>query len=187
MTDGITNIAVDRMIPALYPRIGSQTVMLGKSTRFPVARESGHSCAVNEVLPPFIRSRSGVLERCSVPRIAALLASRHRSSDQAVVAVRARPLRELEALFEKLDFNSFPVVEEGKMLGMPHEPQRADGGAVSVFWLYRLPDKGFNGFQFATFSQARPELLVILAIHASGVLRVGPMTPARPAVTLGAL
>ena len=27
-------------------------------------------------------------------------------------------LRELEALFEKHDFNSFPVVEEGKMLGI---------------------------------------------------------------------
>ena len=27
-------------------------------------------------------------------------------------------LRELEALFEKHDFNSFPVVEEGKMLGV---------------------------------------------------------------------
>jgi hypothetical protein len=36
------------------------------------------------------------------------------------------PLRELEALFEKLDFNSFHVVEEGKMLGMPQEPQRAE-------------------------------------------------------------
>ena len=27
-------------------------------------------------------------------------------------------MRELEALFEKHDFNSFPVVEEGKMLGI---------------------------------------------------------------------
>ena len=27
-------------------------------------------------------------------------------------------LRDLEALFEKHDFNSFPVVEEGKMLGI---------------------------------------------------------------------
>jgi CBS domain-containing protein len=27
-------------------------------------------------------------------------------------------MRELEALFEKYDFNSFPVVEEGKMLGI---------------------------------------------------------------------
>jgi CBS-domain-containing membrane protein len=27
-------------------------------------------------------------------------------------------LRDLEALFEKHDFNSFPVMEEGKMLGM---------------------------------------------------------------------
>src|SRR5262249_57532676 len=27
-------------------------------------------------------------------------------------------VRDLEALFEKLDFNSFPVVEEGKMLGI---------------------------------------------------------------------
>jgi CBS-domain-containing membrane protein len=27
-------------------------------------------------------------------------------------------LRNLEALFEKHDFNSFPVVEEGKMLGI---------------------------------------------------------------------
>ena len=27
-------------------------------------------------------------------------------------------LRELEALFERHDFNSFPVVEEGKMLGI---------------------------------------------------------------------
>ncbi|MGO9702550.1 MAG: CBS domain-containing protein [Xanthobacteraceae bacterium] len=27
-------------------------------------------------------------------------------------------MRELEALFEKHDFNSFPVVEEGRMLGI---------------------------------------------------------------------
>jgi CBS domain-containing protein len=27
-------------------------------------------------------------------------------------------LREMEALFKKHDFNSFPVVEEGKMLGI---------------------------------------------------------------------
>src|SRR5260370_5583639 len=31
---------------------------------------------------------------------------------------RAVTLRDLEALFEKHDFNSFPVVEEGKMLGI---------------------------------------------------------------------
>src|SRR5215510_7691299 len=31
---------------------------------------------------------------------------------------RDATLRELEALFEKHDFNSFPVVEEGKMLGI---------------------------------------------------------------------
>jgi CBS domain-containing protein len=38
---------------------------------------------------------------------------------RAVVTVtRQVTLRELEALFEKHDFNSFPVVEEGKMLGI---------------------------------------------------------------------
>src|SRR5215471_16329460 len=31
---------------------------------------------------------------------------------------RGVTLRDLEALFEKHDFNSFPVVEEGKMLGI---------------------------------------------------------------------
>ena len=31
---------------------------------------------------------------------------------------RQTTLRELEALFEKNDFNSFPVVEEGKLLGL---------------------------------------------------------------------
>jgi CBS domain-containing protein len=31
---------------------------------------------------------------------------------------RAVTLRDLEALFEKHDFNSFPVLEEGKMLGI---------------------------------------------------------------------
>jgi CBS domain-containing protein len=31
---------------------------------------------------------------------------------------RRLALRDLEALFEKYDFNSFPVVEEGKMLGI---------------------------------------------------------------------
>ena len=31
---------------------------------------------------------------------------------------RQTTLRELEALFEKHDFNSFPVLEEGKMLGI---------------------------------------------------------------------
>ena len=31
---------------------------------------------------------------------------------------RQTTMRELEALFEKHDFNSFPVVEEGKMLGI---------------------------------------------------------------------
>ena len=31
---------------------------------------------------------------------------------------RQTTMRELEALFEKQDFNSFPVVEEGKMLGI---------------------------------------------------------------------
>jgi CBS-domain-containing membrane protein len=31
---------------------------------------------------------------------------------------RQTTMRELEALFEKYDFNSFPVVEEGKMLGI---------------------------------------------------------------------
>jgi CBS domain-containing protein len=38
---------------------------------------------------------------------------------RAVITVtRKVALRELEALFEKHDFNSFPVVEEGKMLGI---------------------------------------------------------------------
>jgi CBS domain-containing protein len=38
---------------------------------------------------------------------------------RAVTAVtRQTTMRELEALFEKHDFNSFPVVEEGKMLGI---------------------------------------------------------------------
>jgi CBS domain-containing protein len=38
---------------------------------------------------------------------------------RAVITVtRQVTLRELEALFEKHDFNSFPVVEEGKMLGI---------------------------------------------------------------------
>ena len=38
---------------------------------------------------------------------------------RAVTSVtRQTILRELEALFEKHDFNSFPVVEEGKMLGI---------------------------------------------------------------------
>ena len=31
---------------------------------------------------------------------------------------RQTTMRALEALFEKHDFNSFPVVEEGKMLGI---------------------------------------------------------------------
>ena len=31
---------------------------------------------------------------------------------------RQTSMRELEALFEKHDFNSFPVLEEGKMLGI---------------------------------------------------------------------
>ena len=31
---------------------------------------------------------------------------------------RQTTMRELEALFEKYDFNSFPVVEEGKMFGI---------------------------------------------------------------------
>ena len=31
---------------------------------------------------------------------------------------RSTTMRELEALFEKYDFNSFPVVEEGKMFGI---------------------------------------------------------------------
>jgi CBS domain-containing protein len=31
---------------------------------------------------------------------------------------RKTTMRELEALFDKHDFNSFPVVEEGKMLGI---------------------------------------------------------------------
>jgi CBS domain-containing protein len=31
---------------------------------------------------------------------------------------RRTTMRELEALFEKHDFNAFPVVEEGKMLGL---------------------------------------------------------------------
>jgi CBS domain-containing protein len=31
---------------------------------------------------------------------------------------RQKIMRELEALFEKHDFNSFPVMEEGKMLGI---------------------------------------------------------------------
>jgi CBS domain-containing protein len=38
---------------------------------------------------------------------------------RAVTTVtRYTTMRELEALFEKHDFNSFPVVEEGKMLGI---------------------------------------------------------------------
>jgi CBS-domain-containing membrane protein len=38
---------------------------------------------------------------------------------RAVTTVtRQTTMRELEALFEKHDFNSFPVVEEGKMLGI---------------------------------------------------------------------
>ena len=38
---------------------------------------------------------------------------------RAVITVtRKVALRELEGLFEKHDFNSFPVVEEGKMLGI---------------------------------------------------------------------
>jgi CBS domain-containing protein len=38
---------------------------------------------------------------------------------RAVITVtREVTLRELEGLFEKHDFNSFPVVEEGKMLGI---------------------------------------------------------------------
>jgi CBS domain-containing protein len=37
----------------------------------------------------------------------------------AVMSVtRLITMRELEALFEKYDFNSFPVVEEGKMMGI---------------------------------------------------------------------
>jgi CBS-domain-containing membrane protein len=34
------------------------------------------------------------------------------------IVTRQVTLRDLEALFEKHDFNSFPVVEEGKMLGI---------------------------------------------------------------------
>jgi CBS domain-containing protein len=34
------------------------------------------------------------------------------------IVTRQGTLRDLEALFEKHDFNSFPVVEEGKMLGI---------------------------------------------------------------------
>ena len=38
---------------------------------------------------------------------------------RAVTTVtRKTTMRELEALFEKHDFNSFPVVEEGRMLGI---------------------------------------------------------------------
>jgi CBS domain-containing protein len=38
---------------------------------------------------------------------------------RAVIAVtRRHTMRELEALFEKHDFNAFPVVEEGRMLGI---------------------------------------------------------------------
>jgi CBS domain-containing protein len=38
---------------------------------------------------------------------------------RAVTTVtRYTTMRELEALFEKHDFNSFPVMEEGKMLGI---------------------------------------------------------------------
>ena len=38
---------------------------------------------------------------------------------RAVATVtRQTTMRELEALFEKHDFNSFPVVEDGKMLGI---------------------------------------------------------------------
>ena len=46
-------------------------------------------------------------------------------------------LRDLEALFEKHDFNSFPVVEEGKMLGIVTKfdflrafDHRSDGAAL---------------------------------------------------------
>jgi CBS domain-containing protein len=35
-----------------------------------------------------------------------------------VIVTRQTTMRELEALFEKHDFNSFPVVEEEKMLGI---------------------------------------------------------------------
>jgi hypothetical protein len=35
-----------------------------------------------------------------------------------MTVTRELTLRELEALFEKHDFNSFPVIEEGKMLGI---------------------------------------------------------------------
>jgi CBS domain-containing protein len=37
---------------------------------------------------------------------------------RVITVTRRLTLRELEALFEKHDFNSFPVVEEGKMLGI---------------------------------------------------------------------
>ena len=43
----------------------------------------------------------------------------HQYMTRAVTTVtRQTTMRELEALFEKHDFNSFPVVEEGKMLGI---------------------------------------------------------------------
>ena len=37
---------------------------------------------------------------------------------RVVAVARQTTMRELEALFEKHDFNSFPVVEQGKMLGI---------------------------------------------------------------------
>jgi CBS domain-containing protein len=37
-----------------------------------------------------------------------------------ITVARQVTLRDLERLFEKHDFNSFPVVEEGKMLGTPN-------------------------------------------------------------------
>jgi CBS domain len=66
-------------------------------------------------------------ERGLLPRPAAVLIIMYRfvegAADQymtrAVTTVtRQTTMRELEALFEKHDFNSFPVVEKGKMLGI---------------------------------------------------------------------
>jgi CBS domain-containing protein len=37
---------------------------------------------------------------------------------RVVAVARQTTMRELEALFEKHDFNSFPVVEDGKMMGI---------------------------------------------------------------------
>jgi hypothetical protein len=42
-------------------------------------------------------------------------------------------LRELEALFARHDFNAFPVVEEGSLIGLPQDLRlhdQSDGAAL---------------------------------------------------------